>query len=183
MNLKEEIERVLDPPASMDHAEHPRAAVIALLSQVDGLAALLIKRRERPGDPWSGHVAFPGGFVSPSDEGSLTAALRELREEVGVELRREDVVGMLSPARPLNRPEVEVLPYVAYLEQPPRLSLGSEVEAARWASLKGLSTTRVKVSLKGEVVEVEGFLVDEWVVWGLTARLLKELLTRLEPLL
>ena len=180
--LKERLRRALLPISPLPEPRGPRAAVTALLVG-DPLSVLLIKRRERPGDPWSGHVALPGGFVEPSDEGPLEAALRELREEVGVEVSVDDVVGMLSLANPLNRPEVEVVPFVAYVEDPPKLSLGGEVEAARWALLKHLEPRSVEVTWKGGAAVVEGFMVKDWVVWGLTARLLKELTSRLSGLI
>lgn len=156
--------------------------MVALLTWLDEPAVLLIKRIEREGDPWSGNVALPGGFASPGDVDLLDTALRELHEEVGVRLERSDVLGMLTPTSPLNRPEVKVAPYVAYLDQPPRLSLGMEVKEARWARLSEFKPSIVEVEVRGGKMLVEGFLVEDWVVWGLTARLLKELMSKLKYL-
>ena len=47
---------------------------------------LFIKRAGRPGDRWSGHTALPGGKRDPEDADDLTAAIRETREEVGLDL-------------------------------------------------------------------------------------------------
>ena len=58
-----------------------RAAVaIVLREMADGPQVLLIRRAQREGDPWSGHMAFPGGRVDPDDESLLATALRETHE-------------------------------------------------------------------------------------------------------
>ena len=48
---------------------------------------LFIRRAEKNGDPWSGHMAFPGGHIESSDTSLLDAAIRETREEIGLDLR------------------------------------------------------------------------------------------------
>ncbi|MCX8204348.1 MAG: CoA pyrophosphatase [Candidatus Nezhaarchaeota archaeon] len=181
--LKRELKKLLDPVEVVPPLSPSTAAVIALLSRADGLAVLLIKRRRRAGDPWSGHVALPGGFMLSSDLSLLNAALRELYEEVGVKLRRGDVLGTLPPQASVVKPEVIVVPYVAYLDRPPEVALGPEVEAARWFSLRLLRAGRACVELEDGKEEVDAFLVDGWVVWGLTYRIISELLSRMRPLL
>src|SRR5215471_21768996 len=63
------------------------AAVAAILRDREGEAeVLLIRRAQKTGDPWSGHMAFPGGRQDPSDLDLLHTAVRETQEEVGLEL-------------------------------------------------------------------------------------------------
>ncbi|HCD57344.1 MAG TPA: CoA pyrophosphatase, partial [Halieaceae bacterium] len=62
-----------------------RSAVALVLQVREGeLHILMIKRAEREGDPWSGHMAFPGGRMDPGDAHGYAVALRETQEEVGL---------------------------------------------------------------------------------------------------
>ena len=60
------------------------------------LDVLFIRRAEYEGDPWSGHIALPGGQVDPDDASPVHAACREVHEEVGVSLDDARLLGMLD---------------------------------------------------------------------------------------
>ncbi len=57
-----------------------------------GLKLAMIKRTEKPEDPWSGHYAFPGGRAEPNED-LLTTSRRETHEEVGLSLNDEVYLG------------------------------------------------------------------------------------------
>jgi hypothetical protein len=68
-----------------------RSAVAMILQVRDGeLHILMIKRAEREGDPWSGHMAFPGGRMDKTDANGYAVAVRETSEEVGLALGPQD---------------------------------------------------------------------------------------------
>jgi 8-oxo-dGTP pyrophosphatase MutT (NUDIX family) len=69
----------------------PEAAVAMVQAHVPRKSILLIRRAEREGDSWSGHWSFPGGWRQASDRDPLSAAIRELEEECGVLLAREQM--------------------------------------------------------------------------------------------
>src|SRR2546427_9832779 len=93
----------------------PAAAVMIILRDgPHGLEVLLGERTKREGDPWSGQVGLPGGRRRAEDPTVLATAVRETREEVGIDLEGQaDILGHMAPRAPGNKPEVLVLPYVA----------------------------------------------------------------------
>ena len=73
------------------------AAVAMVLHQhMDAVRLLFIERSQRDDDPWSGHIAFPGGRVDPVDGSPRQAAEREIREEIGLELGNAEYLGRLD---------------------------------------------------------------------------------------
>jgi len=78
--------------ADRDHA----AVALALAGGDTDLQICFIRRVEKTGDPWSGHMALPGGRASPGDRSARDVAERETREEVGLDLRGADRIGELS---------------------------------------------------------------------------------------
>ena len=63
-----------------------RAAVAVVLHDEASPRVLLMKRAERHGDPWSGHISLPGGRYQASDGDLRVTAIRETREELGIDL-------------------------------------------------------------------------------------------------
>ena len=86
-------ETVAGPPPEQ------RAAVAMVLRPTPGdwPELLMIKRSVHESDPWSGHMAFPGGREEPSDPTLLATAIRETREELGLGLVTARRLGSLDP--------------------------------------------------------------------------------------
>lgn len=160
------------------------AAVAAILAPEPD-ALLLIRRAERPGDPWSGHTALPGGRQGPEERDLLSTAVRETAEEVGLTLRPEHLVGTLDDVVPRtpSLPPIAVRPYVFILGSRPSLELNPEVASAQWVPLDMLlhpaSYHSVRVEIRGESREFPAYRLDDSVVWGMTERILSSLLEHL----
>src|SRR5215471_17287898 len=75
----------------------PEAAVAVVHASEPAESVLLIRRSEREGDPWSGHWSFPGGWRQKGDQDLLHTALRELEEECGLRLQRDQMEAPLRP--------------------------------------------------------------------------------------
>ena len=114
-------------------------------SGLDGDELLFIHRAEHPLDPWSGHMAFPGGMVDPGDTDPLEAAVRETREELGLDLRATaTLLGRLSDVKPRSlRASLSISPFVfaARGELPPLLP-NDEVQEAVWVPWRFLADPR-----------------------------------------
>jgi 8-oxo-dGTP pyrophosphatase MutT (NUDIX family) len=165
----------------------PRAAVaLVLRAGHSGVDILLIKRAEREGDPWSGHVALPGGREDPADRSLEETAIRETREETGLDLsQRGEILGTLDDLGPRSMPRaILVRPFVALLRQDAPLQLSDEVAAAFWVPLGELTApgaiTETTVRVGGAERTVTSFLHGDYVVWGMTERILRQLLELLD---
>lgn len=163
-----------------------RRAAVALIFRAgeDGSPELLfIKRAEYPGDPWSGQIAFPGGREESGDSSLQETATRETREETGIDLAHEGmVIGVLDDLRPMRvrLPAVVVRPYVAVLHRDGPLELSSEVALAFWIRFGDLaekeSWREDTVFARGVQINARVFRHDDHVIWGMTERILAQLL-------
>jgi 8-oxo-dGTP pyrophosphatase MutT (NUDIX family) len=174
------------PPAEpVPEPTIPRAAVALLLrSGQEGLELLLIRRAEREGDPWSGHVALPGGREQPEDAAPEETAARETREEVGIDVRAGGrLLGALEPVWPRSAraPNILVRPFVFGVPAGTRAVPNEEVDAAVWIPLAEL---RAPGAVTEHLLEMEGIGsmrfpalgTRGYVVWGLTHRIVSEFL-------
>jgi 8-oxo-dGTP pyrophosphatase MutT (NUDIX family) len=149
---------------------------------------LMIKRAEAEGDPWSGHIACPGGRLEPGDHDLEQTAIRETWEETGVDLARDGrVLGALddiSPRTP-TLPPIIVRPFVAVVKPEVEIVQSSEVAEAFWVPLAALreraawGTAMVAVRGSGER-QVSAFRHGDYTVWGLTERVLRQFLEYLD---
>jgi len=181
--LREQLRQLLAARALRRDAPEgtPRAAVALILAPGDSCAeALFIERAQREGDPWSGHMALPGGRVDASDADWLAAAVRETREEIGVELHEHELAGELDDLRPVSAPaRIVVRPFVFVLERRPRFTLNHEVACVQWAALDELarSAGAVEVQHLGALRTMPSYFVGGRAVWGMTQRIVEPFLT------
>lgn len=180
------------PGAAIDASDGSRRlAAIALVLRPGAVGhpeLLMIKRAEAEGDPWSGHVACPGGRMDPGDHDLEQTAIRETWEETGVDLARDGrVLGALddiSPRTPVL-PPIIVRPFIAVVKPDVDLVQSSEVAEAFWVPLDALreraswGTALIMVRGYGER-EVTVFRHGDYTVWGLTERVLRQFLSYLE---
>ncbi len=159
----------------------PAAVALILVEDTNGLEALFIRRAERADDPWSGQVALPGGRRDPADPDLLTTAIRETREETGVDLASAERLGVLDDLYPRTptMPPVVVRPFVFALPRRPALAPGEEVQRAFWLPLAQLSAPGVRRDVTLTVGGVErtfpAYLVGEDAIWGITERIVTPL--------
>jgi len=164
---------------------HRKAAVAAILrpnARTREADVLLIRRAERAGDPWSGHMAFPGGHQEPGDKDSLSTALRETQEEIGLDLRQHEYIGQLDelPATIRTvRVGISITPHVFALRGEVSFRPNYEVAEIVWGELGRMARGEIDAvrdfKYEGQTQQAPGFRVGEHVVWGLTHRMLTSL--------
>lgn len=164
------------------------AAVAAVFRVRDGtLELLFIKRAEHAGDPWSGHMAFPGGRHEPEDESLEQTAIRETREELALDLTAGQLLGRLDDLAPINPslPPFVLRPFVAVVPAAVDLQPSHEVAATYWVPFEQLrhedTRTEHVMTINGKSATFPGFRVDTHVVWGLTGRIVRQLLSLTTP--
>lgn len=178
-------------PGVVIEPEQPmRRAAIGLVIRLGELKEpelLMIKRAEVERDPWSGHIACPGGRMEPGDLDLAQTAMRETWEETGIDLSKVGrILGTLddiSPRTPVL-PPIIIRPFVAAVPSDVTIVQSPEVSAAFWVPISALRDRAAwgmgTVQVKGVDREVATFTHAGYTVWGLTERVLRQLLERME---
>lgn len=184
-NLREVIDRLAVVEAPPEPLPSKRAAVaISLRSGASGPEILMIQRAVREGDPWSGHMGFPGGRKDASDVTDLACAKRETLEEIGFDLDAHGhLVCQLSDVNTgwrADRPEMLVAPFIFSVDTVPTFELNHEVDDTVWVPLSFLlndeNRGRHQWDWRGEVLESDAFVYKGHLIWGLSLIMIDELL-------
>jgi 8-oxo-dGTP pyrophosphatase MutT (NUDIX family) len=166
----------------------PQAAVSLILRDAQGSAqALIIKRAERPGDHWSGHLALPGGRAQIGDGDLIATAARETYEEVGIDLLGGgQFIGQLDILAPTyaRLPRIEIAPFVAVAPPEFTLKLNGEVARAFWISIAELKldgrSSSFSAPRDGVINKWPAYPSEGGPIWGITERILTNFLSLLD---
>lgn len=159
------------------------AVAVVLAEDAQGVSVLLMRRAQRQGDPWSGHMSFPGGRVQGNDAGLRMTAMRETCEEVGLSLSPAQYLGQLSAVvtRRHERPTpMIVTPCVFRSPRNVPLSLGHEGVEALWVPLAFLADPCNRRQMRWRALGVNWRMpcydYEGRRIWGLTLQMLDELM-------
>jgi 8-oxo-dGTP pyrophosphatase MutT (NUDIX family) len=166
------------PPAGL------RQAAVAMVLREAGSSpeVLFIERASHPGDPWSGHMAFPGGRIDPGDPDLRAAAERETLEEVGLALADAEPLGRLDDMHghhATGAPQLVISAFVYRSDGKQLLAPNHEVREAFWFPVRSLLEPARFVEYpipRATGLLAPGILVGEperHIVWGLTYRFLE----------
>ena len=168
-------------PRDLSRGEMRQAAVAAILRDGPEQAEILfIRRADHPSDPWSGHMAFPGGRQDPEDLRLLDTAKRETLEEVGLDLASAELIGQLDDLQAVARgihTDLMIRPFAFALRGDPIMRLNEEVAETIWAPigpmLLGQVDTVRPYALRGAELELPAYDIEGRIVWGLTYQMLR----------
>jgi len=128
-----------------------------------------------------GEIAFPGGKISDEDSDLLDTAIRETREETGISVTRNQIIGQLKPVTTLNS-GFTILPFICIVNKVNDFSPNSEVEEFFEIPLISLLQTlsNDEDPEHNSIQEMYTFTFQNHVIWGASARMLKQITDKLE---
>jgi len=174
-------------PLRMEPGGRVRRAAVALILRTTErglLELLMIRRAEYAGDPWSGHIALPGGREERADHSLEDTAIRETREETALDIEHDGLFfGRLDDLGPHSAPlpPITITPFLVAYGASGIVTLSPEVAEAFWVPVDALRDPRasreIVLELTGGARRVQCFEHDGRIIWGLTERILRQFLT------
>jgi 8-oxo-dGTP pyrophosphatase MutT (NUDIX family) len=188
-SLPEALRAVLLDPAEASAVEvhgRTKAAVLVALYVADGELHAVFTRRRHDLRSHAGEISFPGGRRDPGDESLLHTALRETEEELGLPPEAVEILGALPPT-PTVATNYGVYPFVGLIEPGyawmPSAWEVDEVLELRLSDLRAARTRRRLlhrgIPFRSDVYDIS----EQAVIWGATARIVGDLLGRIDPML
>jgi 8-oxo-dGTP pyrophosphatase MutT (NUDIX family) len=161
------------------------AAVLVALYRYEGELHVVLTKRREDLRRHAGEISFPGGRRDVADTDLSQTALREAEEEIGLPRDRVTLLGALERTSTFAT-NYMIHPFVGLISpRGPWQISAREVESVLEPSLGQLraAKTRTQLERRGITFQTDAYIVGEHVIWGATARILENLLGRLDPLL
>ena len=167
--------KALNVHESIDAYQNNMAAVGVLFDLTKCNPELLLIRRSRNLRNHPGEWAFPGGKVDQEDKDYSETALREIREEVGLNSSIINLLGRLETVKTTSG--YSVVPYVGILDNEYSIKINiNEVDDYVLLPFNVLisSETLTKINYKNQMKQL-AYVVDDRVIWGATARIISNI--------
>ena len=173
----DDLKSTLSTPLNLEIQNNGKYRIASVLVVIYGKDPIVIMT-EKPKHMkfHAGEISFPGGKLDNSDSDILETALRETREEIGLTITRDQVVGQLDSVVTLNSGFL-ILPFVSIIDKIPELSPNAEVEKIFHIPLESFLNTvaRDPDPSHNLIQEMYTFEYQNQIVWGASARILKQI--------
>ncbi len=159
---------------SQDDSENKLAAVMIIIFGSEPM--VLMTERSKTMNHHAGEISFPGGTWDEKDGDLLVTAIRETREELGLEIARSMVIGQLKPVTTLNS-GFKIMPFITILHELPKILPSSEIASVLRMPLIPLLKTieNDRDPSHRSILEMYTFKFDNHLIWGASARMLKQI--------
>jgi len=183
--LRDQLRPVLlapDEAVALDVHGRTDAAVLVPLYLDKGSLRLVFTKRGADLRRHAGEISFPGGRREHDEDDLQATALREAEEEIGLPRTAVEIVGALQPT-PTIATGYAVYPFVGLIESgrswtPSAGEVAAVLELSVQALIAGYG--RRRLLRRGLPIRTDTYVVGEHLIWGATARILADLLDRLE---
>ena len=172
-NLRSMLTSEIDPVLE-DHGKNKLASVLVVIYGKSPIIVMTKKPKHMKFH--AGEISFPGGKLDSIDSNLLETALRETREEIGLSLREDQIIGQLDPVITLNS-GFTILPFVSVIDEIPSLSANAEVEKIFHIPLEPFLKTMANDPDPSHnlIQEMYTFEFQGKIIWGASARVLKQI--------
>ena len=176
--IKSILSSSIDPNLQTD-GKYRLASVLVVIYGKDPVVVMTEKPKHMKFH--AGEISFPGGKLDSNDSDLLDTALRETSEEIGLTISRDQVIGQLDPVVTLNSGFL-ILPFVSVVDEIPALSANAEVEKIFHIPLDSFLDTMANDPDPSHNIIQEMFIFEyqKQIVWGASARILKQMHSRLK---
>lgn len=177
-NLKSALSTLLNPVIETDGSYRLASVLVIIYGQSP---TIVMTKKPKYMKFHAGEISFPGGKLDDKDSNLLQTALRETREEIGLAISKKQVIGQLEPVVTLNSGFL-ILPFVTVIDKIPTLSANCEVESIFHIPLESFLKTGTKDldHAHNLINEMYTFEYNNQIVWGASARILKQVQDRLK---
>jgi len=168
----------ITPQTNQDTKKKLAAVLIVIYGKEP---TIIMTERPKTMNHHGGEISFPGGMWKVNDHDLLTTALRETREEIDLDIKREQVICQLRPVTTLNS-GFTIIPFISVLDKIPKLTPNSEIEAILHIPMIKLFKTFEddQDPSHKSIQEMYVFRYQNYLIWGASARMLKQIMNILQ---
>ncbi len=152
------------------------AAVLVPVCFIDGKPQIILTKRSMRVEHHKGEISFPGGHAEPGDASPVETALREAEEEIGLKPDDVEILGLLDDYITIS--DFHITPVLGIVPWPYDLRINSESETLFFLPLSDVLSDTAwmleRTSIKGHGFELFCLETPDGVIWGATAKILRQ---------
>lgn len=174
-----DLKKVLSSEINLDIHSTSKLSSVLIIIHNDPPKILMTKKSSHL-KIHAGEIAFPGGKFEEDDDNLLHTAIRETKEELDLDIPKHQIIGQLEPVKTLNS-NFTIVPFISIIDSLPTITCNSEVESILDIPvLPFLNTLRDDPDPSHNLIqEMYTFTFKEHIVWGASARMLKQIVDKM----